>query len=164
MKGRSAKFNATQRMCEKHEAADKLAQLGYQAYHCLCHNGKESCEFLGQEAFNAQGKLSNPTCPWVRQWLELVNVRILPHAYLELERSSLEMLGFIPKRIVIDERFYQGFLKTYHLPLLDFKDSDIDETVKKPLIQALREGLPLLKTLREAGITSAQLQAAIDTA
>ena len=163
-KGRSAKFNATQRMCQKHEAADQLAQLGYQVYHCLCHNGKESCEFLGKKAFNDQGKLSNPTCPWVRQWLEPVEVRILPHAYLELERSNLETLSFTPRRVVIDERFYPIFLKTYHLPLLDFKDSDIDETIKKPLIQALREGLPLLKTLREAGITSAQLQAAVDTA
>jgi phage/plasmid primase-like uncharacterized protein len=162
-KGRSAKFNTTQHMCQKHEAAERIAQLGHRVYNCLCHNGEETCEFLGKDAFDEQGKLSNPTCPWVRQWLEPAEVRILPHAYLELERSNLEMISFTPERIVIDERFYSGLLKTYQLPLLDFKGSDIDDAIKKPIIHALREELPLLKTLREAGITATQLQEAIDT-
>lgn len=162
-KGRSAKLNATQRMCQKHEAAERIAQLGYWVYNGLCHNGKEACEFFGKKAFDEHGRLSHPDCPWVRQWLESIDVRLLTHAYLELERSNLEMLSFTPERIIIDERFYSGLLKTYHLPLLDFKDSELDESIKKPIIHALREGLPLLKTLRDAGITATQLQEAIDT-
>lgn len=161
-KGRSARLNTTQRMCQKYEAAERIAQLGYRVYNCLCHHGEEICEFLGKDTFDEQGKLSNPTCPWVRQWLEPAEVRILPHAYLELERSNLETISFTPERIVIDERFYSGLLKTYSLPLLDFKDSDLDETIKKPIIHALREGLPLLKTLREAGITTTRLQEALE--
>lgn len=162
-KGRSAKFNDTQRMCQKHEIAEQIAQMGYRVYNCLCHNGNETCEYFGENAFDDRGRLSNPSCPWVRQWLEKVDVRILPHAYLELERSSLELLGFTPKRIVIDERFYAGLLKSYRLPLLDFKDSELEPEIKDPIIHALREGLPLLKTLRDAGITTDKLQKTIQS-
>ena len=146
--GRSRKRNG-ECLCKKHVAAEKLASLGERIYSKLCNDNVRLCEHF-------------QTCEWVKQWDRACDVRVLPHTYLDLERGKLETLNFKTERMVIDESFHPTLLRRKSFKLNDFIDSEIEENIKNLIVNSLRAGHPLLKSLRDAGITIKDVQEEID--
>ena len=139
-------------MCQKVEVVEALGEKGIKrVLKILCCDKKsdEQCEHYNQ-------------CPYIQQYHQIIDpdLVILSHEYLALDYSELEYeLKIFPKRIVIDESFYQKLIKDTSVPLsLIIENNKIPEKVKEALTLATTLGRPFLKMLRDHNVTSSDLR------
>jgi len=141
IRGRNAYNLDGERMCQKHEAAEAVAKLGFPVSRYLCKNSEKKCEYYN-------------TCPYIQQIADAASkscTRIFSHAHLSLPDDDYPK----PEVAIIDESFYDEALDKFEL------DESVLEKGKSYwevlfLHSAIKEGLfneKLLETLEENGIS-----------
>lgn len=133
-------------LCPLHSLAKQVQDKGYSVSATLCahtdeHGQKQLCPHFA-------------TCPYNRQFD--ADVLIYPHAYLPLHRSALEQK--LPRQAVIDENFLSAMLQKKSYSLFELQQDKPGQEIVAILRQLVLSGQPLLKGLREHGITRAQLE------
>lgn len=137
-----------EQMCQKQVLVEKLAKVGIKrVMKLLCRNEKlnEKCEHYDK-------------CPYIQQYhqSEVPDLILMTHEYLTLDYSELEYEQKIfPKRIVIDESFYQKLVKDSSIQLSQItENTKIPEKVKEAFTLAATLKKPFLKTFRDYNITA----------
>ncbi|MCL7410182.1 hypothetical protein MWN62_14170, partial [Marivivens donghaensis] len=145
-------------LCVRRDYVESLTKVGVGVYNhaCFSNNG-EVCSHYD-------------TCPYIQQFKDVDLdvetrgnvVRILPHSYLGLARNPIQKRN-MPDLVIIDEAFVDELIDTK----TELSPSDIKKHIKtkqhpklgRLIVDALEYKEPLLKQLREQGVTKADLQA-----
>ncbi len=139
-------------LCKKHELAEKVAQAGAEVYSTLCAQEKgkvvERCEHYAM-------------CPYIAQF-EPAQVTIYPHAYLTLNRMTLEPP--VPAIAIVDETFFQSCIEIFEVPISLLRASFLGPLARGLCTQieyALTHELPLIGHLYSQGIAFEQFPEAL---
>lgn len=146
IQGRSQPWNDKQRMCARHEEAQILVSKGYPVYPVLCSRRDDKGRTESCEHYSA--------CPYIAQFEGPEQVYVYTHASLPLERGPLE--EGVPGLAVIDESFFRSCINQLFLSIPDLLSVPASKPHTQALcaaiVQALREGKPLLTEIRSRGL------------
>jgi hypothetical protein len=136
-------------VCRKSEEATALNSLGKSVEFLLCNNGVEKCEFYGDCIYQNQFKVNDKK---VKE-LNLPIVNIMAHNHLFHKKRELLTK---PEFIVVDESFYQAGIEEIKISL--DKVRGVKNKITRIIYDALLDDEPLLKALRDEGITPYELE------
>ncbi len=138
-----------QPICKKSQVIKLLAKIGiHRVYNLVCEDKKSEtyCEYYDE-------------CKYIQQFKTEHTLVLMPHEYLTLEYSNLEYETHnLPNFVVIDESFHSKLISNGSITLKEFMDSQVDESVKSPIIESLTLKKPMLTTLREHGVTNQDIE------
>jgi len=154
LKGRLQKDTSGNPLCKKPEQVTELINLGYPVSSKLCKSKTDKCEYFSSCAYQKQFHTQEVDT----KGLTLPAITVMTHQQLFLERHS-----FLPKPdfVVIDESFYQAGIEKIQiqnevLQLVTSSGGD-PSSVLKALRQFILDRKPLLKSLRDLGVTKKDL-------
>jgi hypothetical protein len=149
----------------KKNVVEELSKKGYSIYSNLCHKNYSDkviqCEFYND-------------CPYLSQFISQqqydYDFVILTHDVLvnnEIKNSPLLTLKE-PDFVVVDESFWQKFHGKFKIPLSEIRSyllgnniSDIEKKILKVIHDSTTSTIPLLKLLRDNGISEDDLHDAM---
>ncbi|WP_147298881.1 hypothetical protein [Rhodosalinus sediminis] len=158
VKPRTPRGDDVEGLCERPQYVRRLEQagLGVFRYACRSDNGDrcvhyDGCRYIKQFA-NPQIWEAPETCANV--------VRIGVHSYLGLPRNPIQA---DPDLVIIDEAFVEQMVSDDQL----VRRAEVRQYIKSPdhpklgrhIVEALEDGEPVLKRLRESGVNAGDLNA-----
>lgn len=155
MRGRSFGADDGSPMCQRNQAADRIARAGLPVFENICMREGSACPFF-------EG------CAWVNQWRDHApGVRILPHAFLALPKP----LGMPPADLVIvDESVLPIVTESLsfspcRITKRQFRPGMVDECVAhertaEAVAVAIQANGAELAQARDLGVTAEQLREA----
>ena len=143
--------NNTSGLCLRQDYVKSLQEASIGVFNNACKSGDNLCVHYSD-------------CPYIQQFIEpdMIEkdenvIHVMVHNYLTLPRNPLQMN---PDIAIIDESFWGALFQDVTIPMVSIRNSLV--TDKFPRIgrivnEALQDVEPLLESLREHGITSAEL-------
>ncbi len=147
--GRGNKTSDGINVCRKTNEAAALSKLGKSVEFLLCNNGVEKCEFYDSCLYQNQFRYNDAELKELN--LPVVNIMANNHLF----HNKRELLDK-PEFIVVDESFYQTGIEEIKIPL--DKIRGVKNRITKTIYDALLDDEPLLKALKDEGITPYELE------
>ena len=154
LKGRLQTDATGNPLCKKSEQVTELVNLGYPVSSRLCKSKTDKCEYYASCSYQKQFH----TQAVDTKGITLPAVTVMTHHQLFLERHA-----FLPKPdfVVVDESFYQAGIEKIEIQHEVLQLVTSSDGNPSPVLTAFRQfildGQPLLKSLRELGVTKKDL-------
>lgn len=158
IRGRTYKNDEGLTLCKKANQIDKYSVAGEGAiYKRFCKNSDHKCEHFNDCQYLAQNKKD-------------IQIKLLTHAHLALDRGFLDKE--IPIAVIIDESYYQNLIKIEKLTIEDIskqikskkhrnselsEDTIICNKLYRVITEALEKGWPLLEFIHNYFLHSSKI-------